>query len=890
MSGPAVIEPVRTTCPYCGVGCGVVSGADGQLSGDPDHPANRGRLCSKGSALGETLSLDDRLLVPQIGGRPASWPEAIGQAAGRFAETIERYGPDSVAFYVSGQLLTEDYYVANKLMKGFIGSANIDTNSRLCMASSVAGHVRAFGEDIVPGCYEDLELADLVVLVGSNLAWCHPILARRIEAARQARPQMRVVNIDPRRTATSDLADTHLGLAPGSDTALFNGLLHWLERHGHRAAAYVDNHTAGEAQTLAAARPFDPVRVAQETGLTENELTEFYTLWAGTERVVTVYSQGVNQSADGTDKVNAILNAHLFTGRIGRPGMGPFSVTGQPNAMGGREVGGMANTLAAHMEIENPRHREIVQRFWNSPRMCNRPGPKAVEMFDRIASGEIRAVWIMATNPVVSLPDADRVKAALETCFTVVSDVTAETDTATHADILLPALAWGEKDGTVTNSERMISRQRAFLPPPGQARADWRIVCDIAAAMGWGEAFDYSGPAAIFREYAALTGAENDGERCLDISGLAGLEDRAWNGMRPARWPVRRGERPSDRPVRFFSEGGFPTPDGRARMVPVGGASQDRHRRRPSQLVLNTGRVRDHWHTLTRTGKSPRLSRHTGEPYAELHPTDARERGIEPASLVSVSNDRGEIRVRALLNDRQRRGSVFVPMHWTGQMTGRGRVDSLVAPVTDPVSGQPDSKRTPVDVQPLKIAWYGFAVLRQWPENPDCAYWARARTRTGWRAELAGDAPLSDPAAFAACLLGAPPSAEYRNAANGEARFAAWTGERAEGVVFLSRDPVACARDWLVAAFDDEDARLGLLAGRAGAGTADDGPMVCVCETVGAGRIRAAIAAGAGTVDAVTVACRAGGNCGSCRPEIQSLIAAHGARQGPPRPAPGGAA
>jgi len=881
MTAPAVITPVRTTCPYCGVGCGVRVEADGALRGDPDHPANRGRLCSKGSALSETLSLDDRLLEPQIDGRTASWDEAIARVAGTFREIIDQHGPDAVAFYVSGQLLTEDYYVANKLMKGFIGSANIDTNSRLCMASSVAGHVRAFGEDVVPGCYEDLEQADLIVLTGSNLAWCHPILARRIEAAREKRPQMRIVNIDPRRTATSDLADTHLGLAPGSDVALFNGLLHWLETRNGRAAAFANN-IAGEADTLAAARSYDLQRVSQETGLSQAELAEFYDLWARTERTVTVYSQGVNQSSDGTDKVNAILNVHLFTGRIGRPGCGPFSVTGQPNAMGGREVGGMANVLAAHMVIENPVHRDRVQRFWRSPTLCTQPGAKAVDLFDRIVRGDIKAVWIMATNPVVSLPQADVVRAALKSCFTVVSDVTAATDTAQLADICLPALAWGEKDGTVTNSERVISRQRAFLPPPGQARADWRILCDVAAAMGWGEAFAYDGPAAIFREYAAMTGFENDGERQLDVSGLAGLDAREWDRMVPVQWPVRSpvrrpvrtAEVPSPSPSRLFADGRFSTPDRKARMWPVGEGSEDRHERAADQFVLNTGRVRDHWHTLTRTGKSPRLSRHTGEPFAEIHPEDATRLGIATAGLVRVHNARGSILVRALLTDRQRRGSVFVPMHWTAQMTGAGRVDSLVAPVTDPVSGQPDSKRTPVWIEAVPTVWFGFAVLRRWLGAPDCAYWARARTEAGWRVELAGEIALDDPAELAAHLFGREPDIRFQDAAGGDHRFAAWRDGEAEGVLFLSRQPVSCARDWLAAAVDRNETGLGLLAGRPGREAGDTGPIVCVCETVGARAISAAIADGATSVDAVTRACRAGGNCGSCRPEIESMLAA----------------
>ncbi|WP_338016773.1 molybdopterin-dependent oxidoreductase [Oleomonas cavernae] len=474
-------ETVRTTCPYCGVGCGVLATpqADGSVAikGDPDHPANFGRLCSKGSALGETLSLDDRLLMPVVEGERATWSQALGLVARRFQETIAEHGPDSVAFYVSGQLLTEDYYVANKLMKGFIGSANIDTNSRLCMASSVAGHKRAFGTDTVPGCYEDLEEADLVVLVGSNLAWCHPVLFQRLAAAKAARG-IQVVTIDPRRTATSELADLHLGLEPGSDVALFNGLLDHLVQAGLADQTFIAEHTTGIVETLAVAESTGIKGAQAATGLTPEQLTRFYRLFARHEKVVTVYSQGVNQSSAGTDKVNAIINCHLLTGRIGRPGMGPFSVTGQPNAMGGREVGGLANQLAAHLELGVPEHRALVQAFWASPTIADKPGLKAVDLFEAVHDGRVKALWIMATNPVDSLPQADRVAEALRRCpFVVVSDVIGKTDTTAYGHVLLPATAWGEKDGTVTNSERRISRQRPFLDPPakpGPTGGRWR--------------------------------------------------------------------------------------------------------------------------------------------------------------------------------------------------------------------------------------------------------------------------------------------------------------------------------------------------------------------------------------------------------------------------------
>ncbi|MEL6748072.1 MAG: molybdopterin-dependent oxidoreductase, partial [Pseudomonadota bacterium] len=418
-------QQIATTCPYCGVGCGVLATPDAAgaatITGDSAHPANGGRLCVKGTMLGDTLGDHERLLTPQIGRQPATWDAAISATADAFATAIRDHGPESVAFYVSGQLLTEDYYVANKLMKGFIGSANIDTNSRLCMASSVAGHKRAFGADVVPGTYEDLELADLIVLVGSNLAWCHPVLYQRIAAARKARPALRIINIDPRRTATSELADQHLAIAPGADVALFNGLLTHLAASGCCDDTFIADHTTGFVAALEAARGAVGADLAAEVGVSAHELSEFYSAWAQTSRVVTVYSQGVNQWSTGTDKVNAIINCHLATGRIGQPGCGPFSVTGQPNAMGGREVGGLANMLAAHMALENGADRERVQRFWRAPRMAERAGLKAVDLFNGVRDGRIKALWVMATNPAVSLPDADGVRAALAGDKTVTS-------------------------------------------------------------------------------------------------------------------------------------------------------------------------------------------------------------------------------------------------------------------------------------------------------------------------------------------------------------------------------------------------------------------------------------------------------------------------------------
>lgn len=867
MTAPAI----RTTCPYCGVGCGVIATPDGRggvsVAGDPDHPANRGRLCVKGAALAETLATEGRLLAPRIGGAEASWDAALDLIARRFSETIAGHGPDSVALYVSGQLLTEDYYVANKLMKGYIGSANIDTNSRLCMASSVAGHRRAFGTDTVPGQYEDLETADLVVLVGSNLAWCHPVLYQRLVAARAARPGMKVVVVDPRRTATCEAADLHLPLAPGADGHLFNLLLCHLADSGRFDPRFLAHVTGAEA-ALAAAR----ASTAGATGLSPADLGAFLDLWAGTERVVTVYSQGINQSDSGTDKVNAITNCHLATGRIGRPGMGPFSVTGQPNAMGGREVGGLANMLACHLDLENPAHRKGVQTFWASPAMAQTPGPKAVDLFRAVEAGKIRALWILHTNPAVTLPEADRVARAIAGCdFVAVSDLTSATDTARLAHVLLPATGWGEKDGTVTNSERCISRQRALLPAPGAARPDWWALAQVARRMGF-QGFDWDGPAAIFREYAALSGVAGALGSDFDISALAGAD---YNRMEPVHWPQsaapggRRGGR-------FFADGRFHTADGKGRMIAVAArlpaAVSEAHPYR-----LNTGRVRDQWHTMTRTGMVPRLNQHLGEPYLEIHPADAARLGLAPATLAEVTNGHGRAILRVMVSDRVAPGHPFAPMHWTGETAPSGRVDALVPGLTDPVSGQPASKSAAVAIRPFAAAWYGYALSRR-DLRPGCDYWAKAPLAKGWQAELAGAAVPGDWTGWAQTLFGlSDPAMAVSDPARGLHRLAFLESGRLAAALFVAPEPVALARSWLATCLDSDTAPL---AGRPGAGLPDPGPTVCACLSVGRNTIlRAITEEGLVSVEAIGAALGAGTNCGSCRPEIAQLIAAHRHRE-----------
>ncbi|ENN84680.1 molybdopterin oxidoreductase [Rhizobium freirei PRF 81] len=871
---------VKTTCPYCGVGCGVIAkvGDDGRVSvkGDPDHPSNFGRLCSKGSALAETIDLDGRVLHPEIAGQMASWDEALDLVAEKFADAIEKYGPDAVAFYVSGQLLTEDYYVANKLMKGFIGSGNIDTNSRLCMSSSVAGHRRAFGSDTVPGTYEDLELADLVVLAGANLAWCHPVLYQRIAAAKAARPGMKIVVIDPRRTMTCDIADLHLAIRPDGDVALFMGLFEHLIASNTIDQNYIAEHTGGFAEAFAAASALSFNQVLELTGLPAMQLREFYRLFATTEKVVTCYSQGVNQSSSGTDKVNAIINCHLATGRIGRSGMGPFSLTGQPNAMGGREVGGLANMLAAHMAIESAGDRDRVQRFWQSPRIAAEPGLKAVDMFRAVADGRIKALWIMATNPVVSMPDADAVEAAIKACpFVVVSDVLRETDTTRHAHVLLPSLGWGEKDGTVTNSERRISRQRPFFDAPGRARADWWQMAEVAKRMGF-PGFDYLSPADIFAEHAALSAFENGGNRDFDIGAYETTATAEYGALQPFQWPQPAGATP--KLTRFFADGGFYHPDRKARFVaiepPAGNRTDSRF-----PLTLNTGRIRDHWHTMTRTGKSPRLSGHIAEPFAEIHPRDAIEIGVAEASLVEIESPHGKVIVRALVTERQARGSLFVPMHWNDQFAAAARIDAVVAPVTDPLSGQPASKNVAVRAGRFRASHYCFAVSAAKPRYLDSPYWALARTNGGWRTELAFDLAPDNWVGWCRATFDIPTDLEplgYADQASGDLRLAFFDGERLLAALFVARQPVAVARSWAISQLTAEHTnlrkRFALAAGRPGADKPDPGATVCSCFGVGVNQIVAAIRGGCHSVEAVGKELKAGTNCGSCRAEIGGII------------------
>lgn len=865
------------------MGCGVVATTNTDdtvsIKGDPEHPANYGRLCSKGSALAETIDLEGRVLNPEINNKQVAWDEALDTVANKLSMAIKDYGRDAVAFYVSGQLLTEDYYVANKLMKGFIGSANIDTNSRLCMSSAVAGHKRAFGSDTVPCDYEDIEHADLIVLCGSNLAWCHPVIYQRIVKIKQTRPELKIIVIDPLKTATCDIADLHLPIRPGTDVMLFNGLLQFLQREGVLDWSFLEQHIEGFSSAIETSKQtaHSIPKVAAYCDVPEMDLANFYRSFSNTDKTITLFSQGVNQSSSGTDKVNAIINCHLATGRIGKKGMGPFSMTGQPNAMGGREVGGLANQLAAHMDLENENHRTLVQSFWNSPAIASKVGLKAVDLFNAIERGEVKVIWIMATNPMVSLPDTKLIEKALSKCdCVIVSDCMRKTDTSEYADILLPALAWGEKDGTVTNSERRISRQKAFLPAPENAKPDWWIITEVAKRMGYADAFNYETAADIFREHATLSGYQNKGYRDFDISGLSDLTNEEYNSLTPTIWPVSKGKTSK----KMFSDGKFFHPNGKARMIAVEPRLPVHPATQTYPLILNTGRVRDHWHTLTRTGKSARLSAHINEPYLLVHPVDAQKYKLSDTALVTVTSEWGNSIARCVISNDQKQGCVFMPMHWNKQFAANGCVDNVVNPVTDPVSGQPELKHTPVNIKPVNMQWEGFLISRD-PLEIKTPYWVRSVGKQHMSYQIAGDVQQAWPDWARESLSKHDQDydwLEYQDESIGRYRAACIKEGSLHSCLFIAKSYSELPdKNWLEQLFEeaslDKVERACLLAGKPANGTVNPGATVCSCFSVGRNTIiNAIIEHNLTTPEELGEMLQAGTNCGSCVPELRNLL------------------
>jgi assimilatory nitrate reductase catalytic subunit len=740
------MSETRSTCPYCGVGCGVIIEHDGtQISGvrgDPEHPANFGRLCTKGSTLHLTAAVEIQrsarlaqpLLRTERGGapKPLDWDGALDLATDRFAAVLERHGPDAVGFYLSGQLLTEDYYVFNKLAKGLIGTNNLDTNSRLCMSSAVAGYKATLGADAPPCSYEDLALADTVFISGSNTAWAHPILFRRMEDAKRARPEQRWIVVDPRRTETAEMADLFLQIQPGTDVALYHGMLHLLLWEGRVDHRFIEQHTSGFEALRDAVRPWTPAEAARVCGIEESALVQAARWFAQADRehggaTLSLYCQGLNQSAAGTDKNAALINLHLATAQIGKPGAGPFSLTGQPNAMGGREVGGLSNLLSAHRDLANPQHRAEVASLWKVRDVPARPGKSAMEMFQAAADGEIKALWIACTNPAQSLPDQAMVRRALSRCeFVVVQEAFATTATTAYADLLLPATTWGEKDGTVTNSERRISRVRPAIAPFGEARHDWAIGIDFARRLearlperlrsrlaGPLTLFPFEDSESIWNEHRASTAG-----RDLDITGLSyALLDSAG----PQQWPLPEGT--AQGKARLYEDGRFPTPDGRARFAaaayhPVVEARDARY-----PFALTTGRLRDQWHGMSRTGTLGRLFGHVAEPAVELNAGDMARRGLAEGALVQVRSRRGAMVLPATASDTIAPGGAHIAMHWGEEFIGghdpEGQplhgINGLTQPAFCPSSKQPELKHAAVRIEPMPLPWQmlGLAWLPQ---------------------------------------------------------------------------------------------------------------------------------------------------------------------------------
>lgn len=880
----------KTTCPYCGVGCGVnlnpksnELGEFEPVSGDLDHPANLGKLCVKGSNLTQTLVPDGRLLNAFVDGKMSDWQGAVDEVAARIKQITDQHGADAFAFYLSGQILTEDYYVANKLAKGFIGTANVDTNSRLCMASAVVGYKRAFGSDTVPCCYEDLENCDLLIMIGSNAAWTHPILYQRIVAAKKKRPAMKVVVIDPRKTATCDIADLHLAITPGSDAAIFSYLLVASAENNQLNQDYIDQHTNGFDACLAQAKGSTPdlKSTAKFCGISIQELQTFVNLWCATEKTVSFYSQGINQSATGVDKCNAIINCHLATGRIGKEGMGPFSITGQPNAMGGREVGGLANQLAAHMDFATPGAIDLVQDFWQAPNMAKENGLKAVDLFQKIEEGKVKAVWIMSTNPMVSLPNTAQVQRALEACdLVIVSEIQANTDTTKFADVLLPATGWSEKDGTVTNSERCISRQRGILPAPGDAQHDWQAICDVAKAMGFHSGFNYTSPHEIFAEHAALSCYQNNGKRDFDIGHYQEIDKASYDALLPTHWPVPLGQPEGTK--RMFSDGRFFTHNKKANFIEISPQKPQLTVTKDYPLLLNTGRIRDQWHTMSRTGKASALSRHIDQPYIAMSPKDALLLTVKDKQVVEVANDMGALLLRVKVTPDQPQGQVFIPIHWTQTHANAAVVSRLIPPVVDPLSGQPESKMGRVIVTPKADLTYGFIITNTDLNIEGFEYRCQVALKQGKRYELAYSGPKNVKMLSHALLQKAGHDTskgqwlEYENPINKSRRFAYLLDDMVQAVFYFSYNNELVDTAWLVDLVESGRKvtrleRAAILVGRL-LNVEDKGKLVCSCFDVGDKQIKKAIAAGNHDLASLGKSLKCGTNCGSCVPEINAYL------------------
>jgi ferredoxin-nitrate reductase len=693
---------LSTTCCYCGVGCGVLVNKEKNgtitLEGNKEHPVNKGMLCSKGLNLHYTVNdKSDRLLYPQMRYNKSmpmqrvSWDDALERTAAVFKTFIDKYGPDSVAFYASGQCLTEEYYVVNKLIKGFIGSNNIDTNSRLCMSSAVAAYKMSLGEDSVPVCYEDIELADCFYVTGANPAWCHPILWRRVEAHKAANPNTRIIVVDPRVTDTCSLADLHLQLNPGTDITLNHAIGRVLIENGDIDIDFITNHAEGFEQYSKVVFERTIKQAAQICGVAEADIRLAAKYIAEANGFISMWTMGLNQSAVGVNKNLSLINLNLITGHIGKPGSGPLSLTGQPNAMGGREVGGLSNLLPAHRDLKNPLHRKEVQTFWGGTTIAEKPGLTATEMFEALNDGRLKAIWILCTNPLTSLPNVRLAEEALKKAkFVVVQEVSSKPESLQYADVILPAAAWAEKEGTMTNSERRISYLNKIVDAPGEALPDAEIICRFARKMGY-KGFDFASPAAIFEEHVKLTAKTN-----MDMSGLnyAIIKE-----LKTVQWPYKKRGAANGTP-RLFTDNKFYTPSQKAIISPVSDTLTSELPDDNYPLILTTGRIRDQWHTMSKTGKVNKLNQHIKESFLELHPLDAKALNIKENDLAVITSRRGEVRVKAKISAAIKQGVVFLPMHW-GKILGNdlNRANNITSDMVDPISKEPDFKYCAVSVQ-----------------------------------------------------------------------------------------------------------------------------------------------------------------------------------------------
>ncbi|MEA5459609.1 molybdopterin-dependent oxidoreductase [Arcicella sp. LKC2W] len=694
----------KSTCSYCGVGCGVeitkIDNGKIYVEGDKDHPSSKGMLCSKGMNLHYTVNdKTDRLLYPEMRFnrnmplQRVSWDTALDRTAAIFKAIIQKYGPDAVGFYVSGQCSTEEYYIINKLIKGFIGSNNIDTNSRLCMSSAVVGYKLTLGEDSVPVCYDDIELADCFFVTGANPAWCHPIIWRRVEAHKQANPNVKIIVIDPRRTQTAAQADLHLQLNPGTDIVLTNIIGRILIENNWIDQDFITNHTDGFEAYREQVFTKTLTEAANICGLAENDILLAAQYIHESKGFLSMWTMGLNQSVVGVNKNLSLIDLHLITGRIGKEGNGPFSLTGQPNAMGGREVGGLANMLPAHRDLLNPAHRDEVQAFWGGTKISDKPGFSATEMFQALADGRMKAIWIVTTNPMVSLPDINMVEKGLQNAkFVVVQDISNRSDTVKYADVVLPAAAWAEKESVFTNSERRITFLPKVVDAPGEALDDTEIIKRFAQKMGFGESFNYLNNSEIYDEHCLSTKGTN--------INITGLNYDVLKEKRSVQWPYTDNQTSGFGTRRLFTDSKFYTLNSRAKIHAVPDENLSEKLTEDFPLILTTGRIRDQWHTMTKTGKVNKLNQHIAQPYVEIHPNDAKKRGILEGQVIEIESVRGKNQVKAQITEDIKEGVCFMPMHF-GKILGNafGRTNSLTNTLVDARSKEPDFKFSAVQIR-----------------------------------------------------------------------------------------------------------------------------------------------------------------------------------------------